>query len=149
MMITVRHLMKSKGDDEIVSVPSNATVQEALIVMAEANTGAVIVTEAGQMVGIFTERDYARKVVLQEKHFTATKILDIMTTAMITIHPEQSLEDCMELMTNNRIRHLPVMENGRLVGMVSMGDVVKMILEYKDSTIRSLEDFILGEGYAK
>lgn len=149
MMITVRHLMKSKGDDEIVSVPSNATVQEALIVMAEANTGAVIVTEAGQMVGIFTERDYARKVVLQEKHFTATKILDIMTTSMITIHPEQSLEDCMELMTNNRIRHLPVMENGRLVGMVSMGDVVKMILEYKDSTIRSLEDFILGEGYAK
>ena len=148
-MITVRNLMKSKGDDEIVSVSSNATVQEALKVMAEANTGAVIVKEAGQMVGIFTERDYARKVVLQEKHCTATRIQEIMTTAMITIHPEQSLEECMELMTNNRIRHLPVMENGRLVGMISMGDVVKMILEYKDSTIRSLEDFILGEGYAK
>lgn len=148
-MITIRQLMKLKDQDEIVSITPDATVYDALQVMAGANTGAVLVQEKGQMIGIFTERDYARKVTLKGKTAQTTLIREIMTTAMITISPEQSLEECMEMMTHSRIRHLPVMDSGRLVGMVSQGDVVKAIIDFKDSTIKNLENYILGEGYAR
>lgn len=149
-MMTIRQLMQLKGQDEIISVSPEASVFEALQVMAAANTGAVIVQEKSQMVGIFTERDYARKITLQGKDSRSTLIRDIMTTSMITLNPEQSLEECMEMMTNFHIRHLPVLENGRLVGMVSQGDVVKAIIDHKDKTIKDLENYILGEGgYAR
>lgn len=148
-MVTVKQLLQAKSDSETYSISPEASVFEALQLMAEKNVGAVMVVEKGQMVGIFTERDYARKIVLKGKCSLETPLSEIMTSEMITVHPEQNLEDCMSLMTQYHIRHLPIMDNGRLVGMVSMRDLVEALLSKKDSTIENLENYILGQGYGK
>lgn len=148
-MVTVKQLLQAKRDSETYSISPDASVFEALQLMAEKNVGAVMVVEKGQMVGIFTERDYARKIVLKGKCSLETPLREIMTSEMITVHPEQNLEDCMSLMTQYHIRHLPIMDNGRLVGMVSMRDLVEALLSKKDSTIENLENYILGQGYGK
>jgi CBS domain-containing protein len=148
-MITVKMLMDSKPDASMYSVGPTDTVYHALEVMAQANIGAVLVCENDQMVGIFSERDYARKIILMGRTSLDTQIGDIMTKEMITIHPEASLEECMAMMTKNHIRHLPVMERGRLVGMISMRDVVDVLFATKDSLIENLENYILGKGYGK
>ena len=148
-MFTVHQLMQEKGE-QTFAVKPQATVQDALQMMAEKNTGAVmIVDDQGQMVGIFTERDYARKVIQKGKCSLDTPMREIMTSNMVTIGPETNLEECMNLMSEYHIRHLPVMDSGRLIGMVSMRDVVETILDRKDDTIFNLENYILGTDYGK
>jgi CBS domain-containing protein len=148
-MITVKMLMDAKKDATMYCVSPTDTVYRALEVMAQANIGAVLICENDQIVGIFTERDYARKIILMGRHSLDTEIQEIMTKEMVTVNPEASLEECMGMMTKYRIRHLPVMERGRLVGIISMRDVVDAIIASKDSMIENLENYILGKGYGK
>ena len=148
-MITVKLLMDAKKDRVMYHVSPTDTVYHALEVMAKANIGAVLICDHDQMVGIFTERDYARKVILMGRHSLETQIQDIMTKEMVTVTPEATLEECMSMMTKHRIRHLPVMEHGRLVGMISMRDVVDALIASKDNLIENLENYILGKGYGQ
>ena len=149
-MLTVRQLLQLKKDESTYSVSPQASVFDALKLMAEKNLGAVmVVDENNQMIGIFTERDYARKIVLKGKTSLETPISEIMTSEMVTISTDQTLEECMNLMTKWHIRHLPILEKGRLIGMVSMRDVVEVLLSMKEGTIASLENYILGEGYGR
>jgi CBS domain-containing protein len=148
-MITVKMLMDAKKDGSMYKVGPTDTVFQALELMAQANIGAVLVCDNDQMVGIFTERDYARKIILMGRHSLDTEIQEIMTKEMITVDPEATLEECMAMMTRYRIRHLPVMEHGRLGGMISMRDVVDAIIASKDSMIENLENYILGKGYGR
>jgi len=146
-MITIRQLMDMRSDNTMLSVSPKDSVYKALELMAEKNVGAVLVVENGQMVGIFTERDYARKIILMGRTSLDTPIEDIMTKDMVTIDSEQTLEECLALMTKYRIRHLPIIEHGRLVGMVSMRDVADAIISKKQDMIDNLENFIMGQGY--
>ncbi len=147
-MITVRQLMEQTGHD-LCTISSDDTVFSALQLMAGENVGAVMVEEKDRIVGIFTERDYARKIILKGRCSLDTKLTEIMTHEMITVHPDQTLEECMTLMTKWHIRHLPVMSEGRLVGMISMRDVVQVILSMKDRQIEDLQSYIFGEEYPK
>lgn len=142
-MYTVRQVLQEKGG-EVYSISPQATVYEALQLMAEKNIGAVVVLEGDQVAGIFSERDYARKVVLQGKASRTTTVGEVMTREVLYAKLEDSIEDCMSLMTAKRHRHLPVMDGGRLVGVVSIGDVVKAIISDRESTIRELERYITG-----
>ncbi|MBC8008008.1 MAG: CBS domain-containing protein [Prolixibacteraceae bacterium] len=140
-MKTVQQLLESKRHSLISVVPS-ATVLEALRVMAEKEIGAVVVLEDGHLVGIFSERDYARKVVLQGKASKDTPVREIMTDKVVCVRPEQTIEDCMGLMTDKRIRHLPVLEHKKVIGVISIGDVVKEMLSEKEFVIKQLESYI-------
>ncbi len=143
-MKIVKEILQAKGT-EIFSISAGATVLEALQIMAEKNVGALIVLEGKQMVGIVSERDYARKVALQRKMSGTTLVTEIMTPDVISIGPDQSIEACMAQMTAAHIRHLPVMEAGELVGVISIGDVVKALITDKEFTIEQLEKYIRGE----
>ena len=142
-MRTVREILNKKGN-LIWSVSPNATVYEALQLMAEKEAGAVLVIENGKIKGILSERDYARKIVLQGKFSKDTSVVDIMSDKVIYVEPSQSIEDCMSIMINKKIRHLPVLENNRLSGLISIGDVVEAILEEKETVIGELTRFIQG-----
>ncbi len=142
-MVTVRHILDTKGH-EVWSVSADATVYEALKVMAEKNVGALVVLEGDQLKGIVSERDYARKVILKGKVSQGTPVREIMSTDVVNVRPDQSIEECMTLMTNMRIRHLPVIENEKLVGLISIGDVVKAIISEQEFAIRQLENYITG-----
>ncbi len=134
-METVAEFLAAKGS-AVFSVRPEATVYEALEVMAEKNIGAVIVTdEAGRLQGIFSERDYARKMMIKGRDSQTTRVREIMTTTVVSINPDTRLRDCMSIMTEKRIRHLPVFSNDRLVGVVSIGDVVKSLLTEQDYVI--------------
>jgi CBS domain-containing protein len=146
-MITVRQLMEMCADHQPWSVSPKDTVYKALERMAEKNVGALLVVENGLMLGIFSERDYARKIILMGRTSLDTPVEEIMTKDMVTIDSEQTIDECLELMTKHRIRHLPVMEHGRLVGMVSMRDVIDVIISRKQDMIDNLENFIMGQGY--
>ncbi|MBP1694586.1 MAG: domain containing rane protein [Chloroflexi bacterium] len=148
-MKTVQQLMSARAEAGTVTVSPDETVYHALMLMANHNTGAVMVVENGRMVGIFTERDYARKVILMGRCSPDTKIREIMTRELLTINPETTLEECMALMTKWHIRHLPVLSEGQLVGIVSMRDVVQAIISKRDETIQDLEKYIMGQGYAR
>lgn len=148
-MFVVNDLQKMKEDDSPYWVLKTASVHDALKMMADKNVGAIMVTDGEQMVGIFSERDYARKVSASGKCSLQTPVINLMTTEMITVNLGTSLEECMSLMIKWHIRHLPIMDNGRLVGMVSMRDVVEALLSMKEDLINNLENYILGEGYAK
>jgi CBS domain-containing protein len=148
-MYSIRQLMQDKSDKETYSVSPQAKVEQALALMADKNIGAVMVVDADQMVGIFTERDFARKAIVTGKCSLDTPVAEVMTQQMFTIQLDSSLEECMNQMTAHRIRHLPVMDKGRLVGMVSMRDVVEALITKKDSTIERLESYILGTEYGK
>lgn len=148
-MLSVQQLMQARAESGTITVSPEETVYHALMLMANHNTGAVMVVENGQMVGIFTERDYARKVILMGRCSLDTKIREIMTRELITVHPETTLEECMEVMTRWHIRHLPILSEGRLVGIVSMRDVVQAILSKKEETIQDLEKYIMGQGYTR
>jgi CBS domain-containing protein len=126
----------------VVSVAPSSTVLDALKVMAEKEIGAVIVIDGEHLVGIFSERDYARKVVLQGKASKDTPVREIMTERVVCVRPEQSIEDCMGLMTDKRIRHLPVLEHKKVIGVISIGDVVKEMLSEKEFVIKQLESYI-------
>ena len=147
-MATVKQLMSAKSDGVNYFVASTDTVLKALETMAEANISAVMVTENDKIVGIFTERDYSRKGELKGVSANNTLVRDLMTEQMITVTPETSMDQCMGLMNQYRIRHLPVIENDTMVGMVSMRDVVGTILSERESTIKGLENYIQGNNFA-
>ena len=142
-MTTVRHVLETKGRN-VWSVSPDATVYEALKVMADNNVGALVVLAGDQLKGVISERDYARKVILKGKFSRETPVSEIMSTDVVTVRPEQSIEECMALMTDKRIRHLPVLEGEKLVGVISIGDVVKAIISDKEFTIKQLENYITG-----
>jgi CBS domain-containing protein len=142
-MRTVREILNKKGN-LIWSVTPDASVYEALQLMAEKEAGAVLVIENGKIKGILSERDYARKVVLHGKFSKDTSVIDIMSDKVIYVEPSQSIEECMTIMINKKIRHLPVMENNKLLGIISIGDVVEAVLEEKDTVIGELTRFIQG-----
>jgi CBS domain-containing protein len=126
------------------SIAPQATVYEALELMAKKNVGALLVIENGNVVGMFTERDYARKVILQGRSSKTTSVGELMTADVLYVSPDDTTEDCMAIMTDKHLRHLPVMENGQLAGIVSIGDVVKAIISDREFTIRELERYITG-----
>ena len=142
-MITVKDILQTKGHD-VLSITPDATVYEALKVMADKNIGALMVLDGESVAGIMSERDYARKVVLQGKSSREMQVREIMTTSVYHVRPEQNLQDCMAQMTDKRVRHLPVLEDDRLVGIISIGDVVKTIIADQEFTIKLLENYITG-----
>lgn len=143
MMGAVSNLLDSKGYD-VLTVKPEQPVHEAIEKMEEVSAGTSVVMEGGEVIGIISERDVFRKVVLQGKSIDDVKVQDIMSTELTTITPETSLDDCMQLMTNKRIRHLPVLRDKALCGIVSIGDVVKYLIVEKDFKIRNLETYISG-----
>jgi CBS domain-containing protein len=149
-MITVRKLLEEKTQEEnVYSVAANDTVLQALKVMADADTGAVLVSEGDQYVGIFTERDYARDGELKGQCAKDTLIKDVMSQLLYSVKPETTVHECMELMTKYRIRHLPVVANARVIGLVSIGDVVRAVNDEDESTINDLQNYIQGTGYGR
>ncbi len=142
-MKLVSELLRAK-EREIWSVKPDSSVLEALNLMAEKNVGALLVFKEEKLVGIFSERDYARKVILKGKASKDTTVKEIMSSKVIYVKPEQSVEECMALMTDKRIRHLPVLEEDQVVGVISIGDVVKAIISDKDFMIHQLESYITG-----
>ena len=142
-MKSVKHLLDTK-QVRIISVSENISVLDALKVMTEKNISSVLVMENDRLHGIFTERDYARKIILQGKSSKDTLIKEAMTASPITISLSDSIDYCMELMTDKHIRHLPVVENDEVKGMVSIGDVVKFIIADQKQTISQLESYISG-----
>jgi CBS domain-containing protein len=135
-------ILQAKGF-EVFSIASNATVYDALVLMGKKNIGAVLVIDNHQLVGILSERDYARKIILKGKTSHDTLVKEIMSVNAITITAQESIDDCMNLMSQNHIRHLPVVENGVVLGMVSIGDVVKTIIQLQQDTIHHLQNYIL------
>ncbi|EEG07020.1 CBS domain-containing protein [Pseudogulbenkiania ferrooxidans] len=144
-MQTVRQLLDSKPNRQLIFVSPDATVFQALQVMAEQNVGAVLVMHACDVHGIFSERDYARRVVLQGRTSAGTHVREIMTSRVVYVTPEQTVDECMALMTEKRIRHLPVMEGCEVLGVVSIGDLVHATLEAQQLTIDQLVHYIQGE----
>lgn len=142
-MKTVTDILRSKGHD-VWSITPDATVYEALKFMADRNVGALVVLDGENVVGIMSERDYARKVILHGRSSREIPVREIMTTKVYYVRPEQNIEECMALMTDKRVRHLPALEDDRLVGVISIGDVVKAIIAEHESTIKHLEDYITG-----
>ncbi len=142
-MKTVGQLLQTKGH-QVWSIAPEAMVYEALKLMAEKGVGALVVFEAGQVVGIISERDYARKVSLQGKSDRSTPVKEIMTSKVVYVRPEQTIEACMALMTDKRIRHLPVLDGAQLIGVISIGDVVKTVISEQEFIIEQLENYITG-----
>jgi CBS domain-containing protein len=144
-MQTIKQLLEVKGTD-VWSIAPKATVYEALQLMSKRGIGALLVLEKGKLVGICSERDYARKVILKGKSSRETTVGELMTQKVIYINPQNTLQECMALMTEKHIRHLPVLENDQLVGIVTIGDVIKQIISDQEFTIRELGKYISG-GY--
>jgi len=140
MSVTVRDMLRGKPN--VYSVAPAATVLDALRMMADHNIGAVLVRSDEKLEGIFSERDYARKVILLGKTSRETLVSEIMTTQVICVEPDWTAEQCMALMTERRIRHLPVVEQGRLIGVISIGDVVRVVVDDQQFTIESLKRYI-------
>jgi len=143
-MHTIQHCLQSKGND-VWSIHPDASVFDALNLMADKNIGALLVIENGKLAGMFSERDYARKVILQGKTSRETRVREIMSSRVFHVEYNQSIEDCMALMTEKHIRHLPVLEEGAIVGVISIGDVVKEIIAEQEFVINQLENYISGE----
>jgi CBS domain-containing protein len=148
-MTTVRKILDEKAEAKIYTIPSAATVFDALQVMCEGNTGAVLVAEDEKIVGIFTERDYAREGEVKGRVAKETLVSDVMTKQMVLIKPETTLDECVELMGKYHVRHLPIVENERVVGIVSIRRLAESLLEQKQGTIVELENYILGTGYGE
>lgn len=142
-MKSVKQLLDTKGHD-VWSVAPDTPVYEALELMAERNCGAVLVLAGDKLRGIMSERDYARKVILKGKASKDTPVKEIMSTDVVYVRPDQTIEECMALMTDKRIRHLPVMEDQKLVGLISIGDVVKAVISEQEFIIHQLENYITG-----
>ena len=140
----VSFILRKKGTD-VWSVPSDATVYDAMKMMADKDVGALLIMDGSQFVGVVSERDYARKVILQGRSSKDTAVRDIATETLITISPECSVDQAMRIITTNRIRHLPVVCDGRVHGMISIGDLVQWISFAQDQTIEQLEHYIEGK----
>lgn len=143
---TVRELLLEKSG-EIYSIPPDALIYEALEMLAARDIGALVVVEDGQVRGIFSERDYARKVILKGKSSKNSPVRSMMTRDVLFVSPNESIEDCMQLMTTKRVRHLPVMEKDRLVGIITIGDVVKQVISDQEFRINELEKYISGGNF--
>jgi len=139
----VRDILREKGT-AVYSISPDATVYDALKLMAEKNVGALVVLDGDRLAGLISERDYARKIVLKDKLSKETKVKEIMTTEVLTVPPDMDLDECMELITDKRMRHLPVVENDRVIGIISIGDIVKGIIDHKEFVIGQLENYIKG-----
>ena len=143
-MTTVKHVLDQKGH-HVHFIHPDASVFDALKMMAENNIGSLVVLEGGKLVGVITERHYVREIVLKGRTSPGTLVRDIMSTKVIYARPDQSVEECMAVMTARAVRHLPVLEGGRLVGIVSIGDMVKSVIDDQKFMIEQLEHFIHGD----
>ena len=143
-MKTAAQIVRSKPDQTVHTMEATASAYEAVKSMADKNIGALVVVERGKVVGIVSERDYARKIVLMARSSKDTPVGDIMSSPVMYVQPEQSSEECMALMTEYRLRHLPVMDGGRLLGLISIGDLVKATLSEQQFIIEQLEHYISG-----
>ncbi len=141
MTTLVSQILAHKGRD-VWSIRSTDSVYDALAELADKGVGALVVVDDGDLKGILSERDYARKIILHGRDSASTRVADIMTSELVTVVPTQSVNDCMQIMTEHRIRHLPVVDEGRLVGVVSIGDVVKAVIEDQRFLIEQLESYI-------
>ena len=147
-MIKVSTILHHKGE-QVFTIGPDATILDALILMTKKNVGALVVQENDEICGIVSERDYVRKTANARSSDLISPVKEYMTRDVHTVNPEQTLEDCMVWMTKEHIRHLPVVVDGRLVGLISIGDVVKYMLEEKATTIDEMENYILGSGYPR
>jgi len=143
MATVVRELLKAKGG-EVFTIGPGSSVYDAIVTMSKKGIGALVVTEGDRVVGVITERDYARKVILQDRSSKETQVHEIMTKRVIYVRLDQPIEVCMALMTEKRVRHLPVLEGERLVGMISIGDVIKEVIKEKEFVIEQLARYISG-----
>ncbi len=142
-MRNVRDILRDKGT-AVYSISPEDTVYDALKLMAEKNVGALLVLDGDRLAGLISERDYARKIILEDRSSRETKVKEIMTTDVLTVTPDKDLDECMELITEKRKRHLPVVENDRVLGIISIGDIVKGIIDHKEFLIGQLESYIKG-----
>ena len=144
LLDTVRLLLKTK-DNNVWHTSPEAYVYDAIEIMASKYVGALMVISEGQLVGVLSERDYARKVILQGKASKQTQVKEIMTSPAVFVTPEQTVEDCMRIMTERHFRHLPVVEDGKLVGVLSIGDLVKWVISAQEQTIAQLNNYITNK----
>lgn len=144
-MTTVAEILKTKGDSLVHTIQPDDLVFDALQRMADKGIGALMVMQGEAIVGIVTERDYARKIALKGRSSALTKVRDVMTTAVMFVQPSQTSEECMALMTENRVRHLPVVDQDKLIGLVSIGDLVKNIISEQKFVIKQLQRYITGQ----
>ncbi|HSB62092.1 MAG TPA: CBS domain-containing protein [Vicinamibacteria bacterium] len=144
MTTTIRQILAKKP--AVYSIDIQATVYEALKMMADKNVGALVVLEGEKLAGIFSERDYARKVVLLGKSSKDTPVSELMTAKVVTIDPDRTAGECMALMTERRFRHLPVIDGGKLVGVISIGDIVRTVVDEQQFTIKQLENYVSSGG---
>lgn len=145
-MITIQDILNEKGS-RVYSVNSDKTVYESLEKMAAHNVGAVLIMDGDKLAGIFTERDYMKKIVLQNRASATTAITDVMTPNPVCVTPKDSVENGLAIITQKRLRHLPVIDDGKVVGIVSIGDLVKKKISDLNATIKTLNDYIHGQGY--
>ncbi|MDP3087839.1 MAG: CBS domain-containing protein [Methylotenera sp.] len=143
-MKTIQQLLDSKKHKEVISIAPHRPVFDALVVLAEYKIGALVILDGDKLVGIFSERDYAREVILQGKSSKTTPISEVMTTDVISSKLTDNIEQAMTVMSDKRIRHLPVVDNGKVVGMLSIGDLVKETISYQQGLIKQLESYITG-----
>lgn len=147
LMATVRHLLETKSSNEIVSISPERTTYDALKLMAEKDIGAVAVIENGKLIGLLTEREYARRIVLEGKKSRNTPVRETMNPEIITVDPDTTVDTCMQLMTVKRRRYIAVIDSGDLIGLVSIGDVVKQVIVQQQTNIENLERYITGSEY--
>ena len=142
-MLQVKHLLDDKGHDILMIAP-DAPVIEAITLMAAKGVGALLVMRGSELIGVVSERDYARNVVLKGRSSSSTSVLDIMESGMTTVHPDDSIDHCMRLCTNQRVRYLPVLDDGKTVGVLSLGDLVKAVISQQSEQIEQLHRYIAG-----
>ncbi|OSM07038.1 CBS domain-containing protein [Magnetofaba australis] len=147
-MSTVKQILSSKMSNQLAVIAPTASVFDALVIMSERNIGALLVLEEGQLIGTFSERDYARKGILQGRASKETPVRDMMSAEIACVSPDASVQECMALMTHKRFRHLPVLDEGKLVGVISIGDVVHRLIGDQAFTIQHLEEYITGNTLA-
>ena len=140
----IEMILKEKGS-KVYTVSPQATVFEALVIMADKRVGALVVMDGDRLVGMFSERDYARKVVLAGRSSREMKVHELMSSKVLTVEPQTTVDECMQHMTDKRCRHLPVVDGGKLVSIVSIGDLVNWVIKIQDLTIHELEDYISGQ----
>ncbi|MEI8362042.1 MAG: CBS domain-containing protein [Betaproteobacteria bacterium] len=141
-MKTLQQLLNSKKYKEVISIAPHRPVFDALVVLAEYKIGALVVLQGEQLVGIFSERDYAREVILKGKSSKTTQISEVMTDKVLTAKPEDTVEHAMAIMSDKRIRHLPIVDNNKVIGILSIGDLVKETIAYQHDLIQQLESYI-------
>ncbi|TAN09793.1 MAG: CBS domain-containing protein [Burkholderiaceae bacterium] len=143
-MATVAQILSAKKNAPLAALPPTATVREALQLLADQNIGSVLVMQGDALIGIFTERDYARRVILKGLHSVDALLADVMTTRLYVVGPRQTVQECMGIMTKAHVRHLPVVDDGGVIGLVSIGDLVNRMLEDQRFLIAQLEQYIAG-----